>query len=333
MPLAELKATLAELGAGTGLALPLWRGLFRFGADQFCTAGERGLSLGASTPRALAARGIVPLKSQVRAAEPSADGTIKLLVELEDGLAIETVVLRAKHGHGVCLSTQVGCAVGCVFCASGLRGVVRNLTACEIAEQVALARRYAPVDRLVIMGMGEPLLNLDQVLGALAIVKTAAGIGDRRVILSTIGVPARIDALAAMQRRWTLALSLHSARDQVRRRLIPASAHRAADVVAAARRYVERTGRACLIEIAVLRDINDSQDEAHALAELLAELKACVNLIPWNPVADLPFAAPEPIALERMRAILTEHGLHTTIRRSLGPDVAAACGQLVHRRG
>jgi 23S rRNA (adenine2503-C2)-methyltransferase len=181
------------------------------------------------------------------------------------------------------------------------------------------------------MGMGEPMLNLESLLRALATLKTAAGIGDRRVIISTVGIPSRIAELAERDRHYTIALSLHSARDEVRRRLIPRHCHPAREVLAATRAYIERTRRAGLIEITVLRGINDDAREADALCEALRGFKACVNLIPWNPVAGLPYEPPERASLELMQSRLVAGGLHATIRRSLGPDIDAACGQLARR--
>jgi 23S rRNA (adenine2503-C2)-methyltransferase len=259
------------------------------------------------------------------------DGAVKLALRLHDDLEVESVVLSPRHGHAVCLSTQAGCPVGCTFCASGIEGVGRNLTAGEIVEQVALARRYASVERVVVMGMGEPTLNLDHLVRALATIKNAGGIGARHVIISTIGIPSKIAQLAELEPRYTLALSLHSARDDVRRRLIPRHCHPVRDVLAATRAYVERTNRACIVEITVLRGINDGEDEVDALTEGLRGLRACVNLIPWNPVAGLPHEPPEAASLEMMRGRLRSAGLYTTIRRSLGPDIGAACGQLARR--
>jgi 23S rRNA (adenine2503-C2)-methyltransferase len=309
----------------------LLRGALRFGHQVFATAGERGLSLGRQVAESLERAAIVPLSTRVAGVIRSPDGAVKLALRLHDDLEVETVVLSPLHGHSVCISTQAGCPVGCTFCASGIAGLGRNLSAGEIAEQVAHARRHAAVDRVVVMGMGEPTLNLENLLRALATIKNAAGIGERRVIISTIGIPGRIAQLTELAPRYTIALSLHSARDEVRRRLIPRHCHPVREILEATRAYVLRSTRACLIEITLLRGINDGAEEAEALIEALRGLKACVNLIPWNPVPGLPHAAPERESLEQMQGRLVKAGLHTTIRRSLGPTIDAACGQLARR--
>jgi len=304
---------------------------------------RRGVfDLGAMTdlPRALVgglAGNVAPLSTTVVERARSADGTVKLLVGLEDGERIETVVIPGKEGATLCVSTQVGCPVGCRFCASGIAGVVRNLRASEIVEQFLHGRAEAAagplghLSRAVIMGIGEPLLNADNLLEALALVTDpeGLGLGTRRVTISTIGHPDRIRALAARGRPYPLAVSLHAPDDETRARLVPSMAKiPIADILAAARDYFESTGREVTFEYVLLGGVNDAPEHAQALARLLAGTRSTVNLIPWNRVAEFDFDPPAPGAPERFASVLRAAGIPATIRWSRGADAAAACGQL-----
>jgi 23S rRNA (adenine2503-C2)-methyltransferase len=266
----------------------------------------------------------------------SADGTEKLLLELCDGERIECVLLRDDRQHATtCISTQVGCGMRCAFCASGLGGVVRNLSCGEIVEQMLqLQQRLAPDERLshvVVMGMGEPLANLDALLAALASATApgALGISARRVTISTVGLPAGIRRLAEMNCQYHLAVSLHAADDVLRSRLMPANRNVGiAAVLAAADEYFERTGRRVTFEYALLAGVNDRPEDARRLVGLLRGRPALVNLIPYNPVPGLSFRRPSAAAVARFSAALVQGRLNAAIRHRKGDRIAAACGQL-----
>jgi len=261
----------------------------------------------------------------------SSDGSVRLVVRLADGEAVETVAMPVG---AVCVSTQVGCAVGCRFCASGIGGLARNLSSAEIVEQVVHARREMRIDRVVYMGMGEPSHNVANVLQAVATLKRDAAIGPGKQTFSTVGSAKAFAALSAAAVKPCLALSLHSTDDAVRRDLLPHAARESvADLVAGAARYCELQGKPLLVEWALLAGVNDRDEEADALAALLRGVRACVNFIRWNPVDGMPFAATSFERAVALRERVKSHGVLATIRASSGPDVDAACGQLRRRSG
>lgn len=269
----------------------------------------------------------------------SEDGTTKLLLELRDGKTIEAVLIPEGDRLTLCVSTQVGCGVRCAFCASGMLGVIRDLSSGEIVEQFLEARALAAahdrtVTNMVLMGGGEPLNNFANVKTALDVLNHAdgAGFGARRITVSTIGIPKKIDRLEELGKQVNLAVSLHAPNETLRGRLIPGLDRvPLVDVLAAAERYFRRTGREITFEYAVLRDVNDSVDCAVELARLLKGVRGKVNLIPWNAVPDLPFERPDDAAVDAMVRTLEERGVKTTVRRSRGRDIDAACGQLRRR--
>lgn len=264
------------------------------------------------------------------------DGTEKLLLQLADGQHIECVLLRDDKGvPTICISSQVGCAMGCTFCASGLDGWVRNLSTGEIIEQMLRLRRLLPpqqrISHIVAMGMGEPLLNLDALLPALEAATAADGlaIGARRITLSTVGIPKGIRRLADANRQYHLAVSLHAPDDDLRSRIVPANRGFGIQaILAAADDYFARTGRRVTYEYVLLAGINDQPHHARSLAGLLKSRPALVNLIPYNPVAGLPYRTPAPGATKRFVEILEEAGLAVAIRWRKGDRIDAACGQL-----
>ncbi len=264
------------------------------------------------------------------------DGTDKLVVECRDGRRIECVLMAEGPRRTVCISTQVGCGMGCVFCASGLKGVERNLDAVEIVEQVLHLRNLLPpeetVTHIVVMGMGESLANLDNLVKALDRIcspEEGLGISQRRVTISTVGLPEKIRKLAAMDRQYHLAVSLHAPTEDLRNELVPVNeAIGLTAVMEAADAYFERTGRQVTYEYVLLSGINDRPADAKALARLLAARRAHVNLIPYNPVAGLPYGRPEPEAVDRFVAVLRERGVSVTVRKTKGRAIDAACGQL-----
>jgi 23S rRNA (adenine2503-C2)-methyltransferase len=274
------------------------------------------------------------------------DGTEKLLLTLTDGGQIECVLLREGPSkressdepglrRTLCLSTQVGCGMGCVFCASGLEGVTRNLTTGEIVEQMLrLQQLLGPDERLshiVVMGMGEPLANLDALLPALEEASRADGLGisHRRITISTVGLPKAMRRLADRDPRYRLAVSLHAPNDVLRRQIVPVSDKIAlADILAEADYYFERSGRRLTFEYVLLAGLNDSPQHAQQLAALLAGRTAMVNVIPYNPVAGLPYGTPSLAAQQAFRATLERRGINVHFRHRKGNAIDAACGQL-----
>ena len=276
---------------------------------------------------------------------PSKDGTTnKLLLAAGDGELLEAVSIReggagsSPGRHTVCVSSQVGCAMACQFCASGLDGVVRQLTAGEMVEQLLHVRRlHGAVSNVVFMGMGEPLANFDNVVAALTTLTSAGAIGvsARRVTVSTVGVVPGIRRLGGLGLRVGLAVSLHAPDDVLRAQLVP-SARRwpVTEILQAARDYAVRSGRTITYEYVLLDGVNDGAPEAQQLGELLAGQPAKVNLIPYNPVPDLAdrFRRPSTGRVAAFCAIVRQHGVPTTVRTAKGDEVAAACGQLRRQR-
>ncbi len=287
---------------------------------------RQGLTLSPAEHAAFANWVAAGLATQIVEEVRSADGTIRLGIGLHDGRRVETVAMPVG---AVCVSTQVGCAVGCRFCASGLFGVERNLTAVEIVEQVVHARRRMPIDRVVFMGMGEPSHNLEAVLTAVADIKAVAQIGPKRQTVSTVGSVRTFERMAQAAVRPCLAVSLHTADDAIRRELLP-RAHKdaLADIVAAADAYSRAVGLPVQFEWTLLDGINDRDQDADALIALLRGVRGYVNFIVWNPVAGMPFAAPPRERIVALVRRIKAGGILATIRDSSGPDADAACGQL-----
>ncbi|MFP4056832.1 MAG: 23S rRNA (adenine(2503)-C(2))-methyltransferase RlmN [Candidatus Brocadiia bacterium] len=276
------------------------------------------------------------LTSRVEAARRSADGTEKLLIRLADGQRVETVGIPEGERRTACLSTQVGCAFGCAFCASGLGGLVRDLAPGEIVEQALHARaRVAPEARLthlVVMGMGEPLASIEALLRALRIFTAPWGLGlsGRRITVSTVGLPAGIRRLAEEGPGVALAVSLHAADEPTRQRLVPRGGP-LGEVVEAAKAYRGATGRDVTFEYALAKGVNDSADDARALADLVGEEPIFVNVIPLNPVAGVGLEPPPAGRVRRFVAELRDRGVRARERRQRGADIEAACGQLRRR--
>ena len=265
----------------------------------------------------------------------SDDGTEKLLLELEDHQQIECVLLRDGSRRTICISTQVGCAMGCVFCASGLAGVARNLTAGEIVEQMLLLARLLPAEErlshIVVMGMGEPLANVDRLLPALAEATSPSGLGisPRRITISTVGLPPAIHRLADEGCRYNLAVSLHAANDELRSQLVPVNTSIGLQpILEAADHYFDASGRRLTFEYVLLGGLNDQVDHARELASLLRSRTALINVIPYNPVAGLPYVTPSKRAVARFLDVLRTAGLNVQVRERKGDKIDAACGQL-----
>ncbi len=272
----------------------------------------------------------------------SADGTHKLLLRLTDDALIECVLIQDQGRATACISTQVGCGMGCVFCASGLNGVARNLTAAEMVEQLVRLRnltdpnttdpeRATRLTHIVVMGMGEPLANLDNLLAALAVAgdKDGLGIGQRHITISTVGLPAKIRALADVDLQYHLAISLHAPNDTLRTEIVPTNSKTGIpDILAAADYFFEKTGRQVTYEYVVLGRQNDQPPHARQLIGLLKGRKAHVNLIPWNEVDGLPFRRPDDDDLRGFIETVRKAGISVKVRKRKGADIDAACGQL-----
>jgi 23S rRNA (adenine2503-C2)-methyltransferase len=256
---------------------------------------------------------------------------VKLLLELSDGERVETVNMPGSSGPTLCVSTQVGCVVGCLFCASGLAGLRRNLTSGEILEQFVRGNAVRPIRRAVVMGIGEPSMNLESTLRALDAVHAPDGLdlGVRKITISTIGFPAKIARLAEHPHRYQLAVSLHSADQELRDHLVPlARTVKLEELHAALRAYFERTGREITLEYVLLRGVNDSAAQAQDLARWMKGLRATVNLIPFNPVDEAPFRRPRREDVDAFASALERAGVTATVRWSKGVEGDAACGQL-----
>lgn len=256
----------------------------------------------------------------------SSDGTVKLLVGLGDGRSIETVAMPVG---ACCVSSQVGCAVGCRFCASGMFGVERHLTADEIVEQVVHARRVMPISRVVYMGMGEPSHNLDNVLEAVARMRDELLISTRRQTLSTVGGVRAIERMLAAEARPCLALSVHTPDEALRRELLP-RAHKdpLRDIVQAADAYGREVGTPVQFEYTLLAGVNDRDEDVDGLCELLRGVRGYVNFIRYNPVDGVPFESPPRARIVEIVRAVCARGILAKIRDSAGPDADAACGQL-----
>lgn len=267
--------------------------------------------------------------ARLRSEHPAADGSSRLLVALADGQAVEAVLLPRD---GLCVSTQLGCAVGCVFCMTGRGGLLRQLGSAEIVAQVVLARAMRPVKKVVFMGMGEPAHNLDAVMDAITLLGTAGGIGHKNLVLSTVGdrrVFERLLALPTGDVRPALALSLHTTRPALRTELLPRAPQIGiAEMVAAAEAYARRTGYPTQYQWTLLDGINDGADEIDGIVALLAGHHAIMNLIPYNAVSDLPYRRPAWERAEAFATALRRSGVLATLRQSAGQEVDGGCGQL-----
>jgi 23S rRNA (adenine2503-C2)-methyltransferase len=277
----------------------------------------------------------VPLGARIERHQTAADDTHKLLLRLTDDRLIECVLINEGDRHTACISTQVGCGMGCVFCASGLDGVARNLTAAEILEQLLRLRNRLPVDQrltnVVVMGMGEPLANLDRLIEALdvACAKDGLGIGARHVTVSTVGLPAKIRQLADLGKQYHLAISLHAPTDQLRTRIVPTNDKTGiAAILEAADYFFEKNGRRVTFEYVLLGGVNDSVEQARQLVRLMAPRCAHVNLIPFNEVDGLPYARPTAAAQKAFVTELQRANVSVKIRKRKGSEIDAACGQL-----
>ncbi|MCX7904206.1 MAG: 23S rRNA (adenine(2503)-C(2))-methyltransferase RlmN [Caloramator sp.] len=272
----------------------------------------------------------------IEAKQESSDGTAKYLLRLKDDNLIEAVLMRYSYGNSVCISTQAGCSMGCSFCASTIGGKIRDLTPGEMLGEVLTISKdeNIRISNIVLMGTGEPLDNLENVLKFLELINSKEGlnIGMRHITLSTCGLVPEIKRLADLKLQLTLAISLHAPNDEKRKRIMPiANRYSFEELLDACRYYIEKTNRRITFEYALIKDFNDSIEDAKELSEKLEGLLCHVNLIPVNPVSERKFERPDRKRIENFRDILESRGINTTIRRELGTDIDAACGQLRRR--
>ena len=269
----------------------------------------------------------------IRKQESQKDGTIKYLWELSDGNCVETVLMRYHYGNTVCISTEVGCRMGCAFCASTLGGLVRRLEPFEMLDQVLFTQVDSglPVGHIVLMGIGEPLDNFDNVMRFLELVNSPDGmnISMRHISLSTCGLVPGIDRLAEKKLQLTLSVSLHAPTDEIRNTIMPVNkAYPTEELLEACRRYYATTGRRISFEYAMINGVNDTEEAAKLLLKRLKGLPAHMNLIPLNHVEESPLKPSTRQAVMRFQKILEDGGIPATVRRTLGGDIDASCGQL-----
>jgi 23S rRNA (adenine2503-C2)-methyltransferase len=270
-------------------------------------------------------------RSELHHRAQAQDGTVKYLLRLSDGQIIETVGIPSDRRLTVCVSSQVGCAMACDFCATGKGGFVRHLACHEIVDQVLTVQAdfQERVSNIVFMGMGEPLLNVENVLAAVRSLNEDIGIGQRSITISTVGVPGRISQLADYGLQVTLAVSLHASNQSLRQELVPSAKHyRLESLMADCRQYVAQTGRRITFEYIVLAGFNDKPEHALELAQLLRGFQAHVNLIPYNPINEVDYQRPSGPQLQIFLQTLQRHKIAASIRQSRGLDRDAACGQL-----
>lgn len=329
-----LAVALKEMGEPAYRAKQILQWVYERGASSW----DEMTNLSKVLRERLAERFVIYSSEVVRRAA-STDGTVKLLLRWPDGATSECVMIPTDKQKTACVSSQVGCPVGCRFCASGLDGLQRNLTTGQIIEQALYARREALAagDRLsniVFMGLGEPLANYDNVIGAVATINAdwGLGIGARKITISTVGLPKQIRKLAYEGYQLNLALSLHAPNDELRRELIPwAEKIGIRELTQACATYFEVTGREITLEYTLLAGTNDSEAHARELARFVKRLRCNVNLLRYNPVESLPYKRPSAEAAHAFQERLRSLGVNAHIRKSRGKDIDAACGQLRRR--
>ncbi len=331
MELADLEQFLAGFGGERFHARQVFQWAYRRGVSDFSLMSDLSKAL-----RATLAGQLSFSTPRVVGRERSSDGTEKLLLELADHRRVESVFIPDTPAMTFCISSQVGCAMGCAFCLTGKMGLVRNLTAGEIVGQVrVLAQTLSLLGtrfNIVLMGMGEPLHNYDETMKALRILRDANGLAlsPRRVTLSTVGVVPALDRLATESMMPNLAISLHATTEEQRSRLVPLNRkYRIEDVLAACRRFPIKRRDRITFEYVLLDGVNDAPEDARRLVRLLNGIRAKVNLIPLNEAAGIPFGRPSDDRVDAFARILADHHLTVSVRQSRGRDIRAACGQLI----
>ncbi len=332
MTAGELKAEVEALGGKSFAAKQIQEWIWSKGVYDFQAMTNISKPLRDELPRQLTI-----LSGTIATQQVSRDGVVKLLLAWPDDERVETVLIPDNDRQTVCVSTQVGCAMGCAFCASGLAGLKRNLTAGEIVEQVLQLQHLAQqrVTNVVFMGVGEPLANYDATVKAVRtlIDPQRGGISARKITVSTSGFPAAIRKLAAEEMPITLAISLHAPDDALRAKIMPAAAkYSIAEILSAAEEFFRSRNREVTLEYTLLAGVNDGAIHAETLATLAGRLRCNVNLIRYNPVESLPFERCDDVTTDWFAQRLRRRGVNANVRRSRGADVDAACGQLRLRR-
>ena len=328
MTLQEMTAALQELGQPGYRAKQVFTWL-----HKGVTAYEQMTNLPQPLRQKLAEKYPICPPPVVRKQESQKDGTIKYLWQLSDGNCVETVLMRYHYGNTVCISTEVGCRMGCAFCASTLGGLVRRLEPFEMLDQVLFTQVDSglPISHIVLMGIGEPLDNMENVLRFLELINDPNGmhISMRHISLSTCGLVPKIDALAQLKLQLTLSVSLHAPSDEIRDTIMPVNkAYPTEELLAACRRYYEATNRRISFEYAMIDGVNDTPQHARLLLKRLKGLPAHMNLIPLNHVEESPLKPSTRQAVQQFQKILEDGGIPATVRRTLGGDIDASCGQL-----
>lgn len=329
MPLQKLMEAVEEMGEKKFRAKQLYSWLH----EKLIFDYNEMSNLSATFREQLSKQYPLPVLKEVKRYVSELDGTTKYLFELCDGNIIESVLMKYKHGNSVCISSQVGCRMGCAFCASTLDGLVRNLSASEMLMQVYLIQRLSGerVSNVVVMGTGEPFDNYESLLDFLHIITSEQGlhISQRNITVSTCGIVPRMYDFAKEGLSVTLAVSLHAPTDEMRKRLMPvAYQYRIGEIVKACHYFVEETGRRVTFEYSLVKGENDSEEHAKKLAGLLKGLLCHVNLIPVNPISERDYVQSERASIEKFKNMLEKYQINVTIRREMGRDIAAACGQL-----
>ena len=328
MTLAELQDAFAALGEPKFRAKQVFAWLHR-GAVSF----EAMTNLSKPLRETLDSLYFINKPTVARKQISRLDGTIKYLWRLRDGNCVESVVMQYHHGNTVCISSEVGCPMGCKFCASTIGGLVRRLEPSELLDQVIFAQKDSgmEISNIVLMGIGEPLDNFDEVMRFLENITSPEGvnIGMRNISLSTCGLVPKIDQLAEKKLQLTLSISLHAPTNQIRSSMMPVNdAYPVEQLIQTVRRYQETTGRRVSFEYSMVRGVNDSDVCAKQLADLIRGMGAHVNLIPINPVDGSPYSATDAANVRRFQQKLESLGVNATVRRRLGSEISAACGQL-----
>ena len=332
----DLKSmTLAEMTeAVRGLGEPAFRGkqIFTWLHKGVTSFGDMS-NLSKALRQKLDEQFYITAPEVVRKQQSQKDGTIKYLWKLRDGNCVETVLMRYHHGNSICISSEVGCAMGCAFCASTKGGLVRRLTPSEMVDQVLFSSLDSglEISNIVLMGIGEPLDNYDTVLRFLELINSPEGmnIGMRHISLSTCGLVDRIFRLAGEKLQLTLSVSLHAPTDEIRSQIMPVNRKYSVDVLLqACKEYFEKTGRRISFEYAMIRDVNDSKELAELLAKKLDGIAAHVNLIPLNNIEESPLKPSSRKTIMEFQKTLEDRGIPCTVRRTLGSDIDASCGQL-----
>ena len=328
MTQAEIGAVLKELGQPAFRAKQVYTWLHK-GVRSY----DEMTNLPKSLRDVLAERYPICAPEVVRKQESKKDGTIKYLWKLSDGNCVETVLMRYHYGNTVCISTEVGCRMGCAFCASTLGGLVRKLEPFEMLDQVLFTQVDSglPIGHIVLMGIGEPLDNFDNVMRFLELVNSPDGmnISMRHISLSTCGLVPGIDKLAERKLQLTLSVSLHAPTDEIRNTIMPVNkAYPTEELLQACRRYYDATGRRISFEYAMIAGVNDTEEHAKLLLKRLKGMGAHMNLIPLNHVEESPLKPSTRGAVMRFQKILEDGGIPATVRRTLGGDIDASCGQL-----